>query len=202
MSRWLLSRPGEMPEIAEAVARYAPGLDAVRGALPGILGPAYRADHDARLREWRAHGVPADLAAQLAGLPLVDAGFDIVEVALARKLKPIEVAQVYFGLGEALDLPWLLEQIDALPVEGRWHAHARGVLRDELRGQQRALVGQVLANGGKLPVADRVGRWLDRDDPALRFTQAMFTDLRTQKALDYPTVSVAVRRLAQMAAEE
>ena len=87
-------------------------------------------------------------------------------------------------------------------MEGRWHAHARGVLRDELRAQQRALVGQVIAIGNKLPVGERVARWLDRDDPALRFTQSMFADLRAQKALDYPTVSVAVRRLGQMAAEE
>ena len=99
-------------------------------------------------------------------------------------------------------LPWLLDQVDSLPVDGRWHAHARGVLRDELRAQQRALAAQVIAGGGKLPAGQRVARWLDRDDPALRFTQAMFADLRTQKALDYPTVSVAVRRLAQMAAEE
>ena len=202
ISRWLLSRPGEMPEIAEAVARYAPGLAAIRAALPSILSDGYRADHDARLRGWRGNGVPAELAAQLAGLPLLEVGCDIVEVAMARKLKPVEVAQVYFGLGEALQLPWLVEQIDALPVEGRWHAHARGVLRDELRAQQRALVGQVIATGGKLPVGDQVGRWLERDDPALRFTQSMFADLRAQKALDYPTVSVAVRRLGQMAAEE
>ena len=202
MSRWLLTRPGEMPEIAEAVARYAPGLTAVRDALPGILGANYRAGHEARLREWRAKGVPAELARQLAGLPLLEAGCDIVEVAMARKLKPVDVAEMFFGLGEVLDLPWLLEQIDALPVEGRWHAHARGVLRDELRAQQRALVAQVIGIGGKLPVAERVTRWAERDDPALRFTQQMFADLRAQKALDYPTVSVAVRRLGQMAAEE
>ena len=189
-------------DLAPAAGDVALAAVAVRDALPGILGKAYRTDHDARLREWRSKGVPAELAAQLAGLPLLEPGCDIVEVALARKLKPVDVAQVYFGLGEALELQWLLEQIDALPVEGRWHAHARGVLRDELRSQQRALVGQVIASGGKVPVGERVGRWLERDDPALRFTQSMFSDLRSQKALDYPTVSVAVRRLAQMAAEE
>lgn len=144
--------------------------------------------------------MPSSLAAQLAGLPLLDAGCDIVEVGIARKLKPDEVAQVYYAFGDAMHVPWLLEQIDALPVEGRWHAHARGVLRDELRAQQCALVGQVLASCAKTAPADRVPEWLDREDPALRFTQAMLADLRSQKSLDYPTASVAVRRLAQMAA--
>jgi glutamate dehydrogenase len=200
MSRWLLSRPGAMPEIAPAVARYAPGMTAIREALPGVLSGNHRAAYERRLRGWRERGVPSALAAQLAGLPMLDAGCDIVEVGIARKLEPDEVAQVYYAFGDAMHVPWLLEQIDALPVEGRWHAHARGVLRDELRAQQCALVGQVLAACPKTPPARRVPEWLERDDPALRFTQAMLADLRSQKSLDYPTVSVAVRRLAQMAA--
>jgi glutamate dehydrogenase len=39
---------------------------------------------------------------------------------------------VHFALGEALHLKWLMDKIEELPVEGRWHAHARGMLRDEL----------------------------------------------------------------------
>jgi glutamate dehydrogenase len=201
MSRWLLGRPGAMPEIAPAVARFAPGLEAIRAALPGILSGNHRAAYDRRLKAWRERGMPPTLAAQLAGLPLLDAGCDIVEVAIDRKLDPARVAQVYYAFGDALHVPWLIEQIDALPVEGRWHAHARGVLRDELRLQQRTLVGHVIAAGGKAPPDQQVADWMEREDPALRFTQAMFAELRAQKALDYPTVSVAVRRLAQMAAE-
>ena len=44
--------------------------------------------------------------------------------------------------------------------------------------------------------------WLQRDDSTLRFTMTMLNDLLNQKTLDYPTVSVAVRRLAQVAAAE
>ena len=71
-----------------------------------------------------------------------------LKLARERKLKVTDVARTHFRLGDALRVPWLLEQIDALPVEGRWHAVARGVLRDELATQQRILVGQVLAMPG------------------------------------------------------
>jgi glutamate dehydrogenase len=71
-------------------------------------------------------------------------------------------------------------------------------MRDELYTQQRALAAQVLRRtGGGDPSAD-VAAWLGRGDPALRFTQAMLADMRSQAAMDYPTVSVAVRRLAQL----
>jgi glutamate dehydrogenase len=199
MSRWLLSRPGAMPEITAAMARYGDGLKAVRESLPQTMSEVRREVFAASLEDWKSKGVPGALAEQLAALPLLEFGCDIVEIAHARKLSPVDVARAYFGLGAALQLPWLYEQIESLPVDGRWQALARGALRDELGAQQRALVGQILAGGGKKSADDRVDAWLKRDDATLRFTQAMLAELQNQKTLDYPTVSVVVRRLAQVA---
>ncbi|HZH44534.1 MAG TPA: NAD-glutamate dehydrogenase domain-containing protein [Lysobacter sp.] len=199
MSRWLLSRPGKMPEITGAMAQLGEGLRAVRAAVPEVLSDVRRDAYEARLQEWKSRGFPSALASQLAALPLLEFGCDIVEIAQARKLSPVEVARAYFALGAALHLPWLYDQIDALPVDGRWQALARGSLRDELAAQQRAIVTQLLADRSRKPVEVKVQAWLQRDDPTLRFTQAMLADLLNQKSLDYPTLSVAVRRLAQAA---
>src|SRR5690606_10193680 len=131
--------------------------------------------------------------------PVLEFACDIIEIANARKVTALEAARGYFDLGAALNLPWLHEQVDALPVDGRWQALARGALRDELATQQRTLVSQILAGGGKKPAAAKVEAWLARDDQGLRFTLSMLAELVNQKNLDYPTVSVAVRRLAQLA---
>ena len=197
-TRWLLSRPGKIPDIATSVARYHHGFRDIR-AGEGILPAPQRPVYEASIRDWRAHGVPAELAGQLAALPYLEPCPDIIEVARERKLKPVDVAKVHFRLGDALNLPWLAEQIDALPVDGRWHAVARGVLREELAAQQSALLQQVLAQPGTNADA-KVRSWLQRDDPALRFTLAMLSELAAQKTLDYPTASVAVQRLSQLAA--
>ena len=196
-TRWLLSRPGAIPDIATAVERYHDGFREIR-AGENILPPSQRPAYEASLRDWNAKGVPPELGGQLAALPYLDPCCDIIELARERKLRPIEVAKVHFRLGEALNLPWLIAQIDALPVEGRWHAVARGVLRDELATQQRALVQQVLAMPG-LHADAKVKLWLERDDASLRFTLAMLAELAAQKTLDYPTASVAVQRLSQLA---
>src|SRR5690606_24765336 len=196
MTRWLLARPGAIPGIATAVERYLDGFHDIR-AGEAILADSQRPAYEASLAEWRARGMPEGLALQLAALPYLEPCCDIIEVARERKLKPVEVAKVHFRLGDALRLPWLVEQIDQLPVEGRWHAVARGVLRDELAAQQRALVGQVLSTTGSGPDG-KVRSWINCDDPALRFTLSMLGELATQKTLDYPTASVAVRRLAQL----
>ncbi|WP_343223396.1 NAD-glutamate dehydrogenase domain-containing protein [Lysobacter sp. KIS68-7] len=196
-TRWLLSRPGVIPDIATAVDHFHNGFRDIRAGeriLPDTQRPAY----EASIRDWNAKGLPPALADQLAALPYLEPCPDIIELAKERKLRPTDVAKVHFRLGDALRVPWLLQQIDALAVEGRWHAVARGALREELGAQQRILVAQVLAKPGANADA-KVKHWLERDDASLRFTLAMLNELSAQKSLDYPTASVAVQRLSQLA---
>ena len=47
----------------------------------------------------------------------------------------------------------------------------------------------------------KVKHWIERDDASLRFTLGMLAELAAQKSLDYPTASVAVRRLSMLSAE-
>lgn len=195
--RWLLLRPGPIPAISDAVARYRAPFEAIRVAAD-VLPPGRRAEYQSRVAHWRDKGVPAPLAIQLAELGYLAPAFDIIELAAARAQVPVEVARVYFRLGEALHLPWLAGQIDALQVEGRWHAIARGVLRDQLAAHQRDLAGQALTCDGE-DAAARVALWLDRDDGRLRFVRSMLQELEAQPVLDYPTASVAVQRLGQLA---
>lgn len=195
-TRWLLTRPGAIPGIATAVERYHGGFNDIRaadGVLPDSLRPAY----EASLADWIAKGVPEALAGQLAALPYLEPSADIIELARSRKLSPVAVSKVYYRLGDALHLPWLFTQIDALQVDGRWHAVARGVLRDELGSHLRALTLQALALPGDTAEA-KVAHWLERDDPALRFTLSMLDEVAAQRSLDYPTASVAVQRLSQL----
>ena len=199
MTRWLLSRPGAIPGITVAVERYHDGFREVRAGkdiLPESMRPAY----DASYADWKAKGLPEALAKQLAALPYLEWCCDIIEVARARKLKAVDVAKAHFRLGQALQLPWLYQQIDALPVDGRWHAVARGSLRDELAAQQRQLTMQVLEATGATADA-KLAHWIGRDDAALRFTLGMLSELAAQKSLDYPTASVAVRRLSMLSQE-
>lgn len=196
MTRWLLSQPGQSLGITDLVERYKPGLDRLRAGLPSLLTAADRERHDADRQRWEQAGFPAELAAQLAGLAWLEAALDMVEVADADAGRVEQVARVHFLLADALHLGWLAERIAELPVEGRWHALARGALRDELHAQHRALVALVLAQGAA-EAGEAVAAFVARDEPTLVFTRQMLDELRAQRSMDYPTVSVAVRRLAQ-----
>ncbi|MDQ2971528.1 MAG: NAD-glutamate dehydrogenase, partial [Pseudomonadota bacterium] len=197
MTRWLLNRPGNVFDIAGLVERYTPGMAQLRAALPATLTPTGRASFEVDMEKWQGLGFPEQLAEDLAEVPVLAVALDIVETARESKQSIERVSRVFFELGEALDIEWLRNQIEALPVESRWHAQARGSLRDELAAQQRALAAQVLAtpDAGN---GNAVATWLQRDDPVLKFTRGMLDEIRNQN-VDYPIASVALRRLAQLA---
>lgn len=198
MTRWLLNRPGGSLDIAANVERYQAGVSALRLALPGVLTSTGKGDFSCSQEKWEGLGLPAELALRLARMPELRAALDMVEVA-QQSGQPIEkVAAVFYELGEALDLEWLRNQIEALPVEGHWHAQARGSLLDELNHQHRALSLQVLNLSGDSKDVSPVQAWLQRDDATLQYTRSMLAEILTQNA-DYPIASVAVRRLAQLA---
>ncbi len=198
MTRWLLNRPGGSLDIAENVARYQEGVSALRKVLPEVLTPTGAGDFSCTQEKWEGLGMPAELALRLARMPDLRAALDMVEVVQQSGQPMEQVARVFFELGQALDLEWLRGQIEALPVEGHWHAQARGSLLDELNHQHRALAQQVLAmNRGQKDLSP-VQAWLQRDDATLQHTRNMLAEILTQNA-DYPIASVAVRRLAQLA---
>ena len=198
MTRWLLNHPGEVHDIAAAVDRYWPPMEELKAHIDGVTSAAERAEFESGREYWIEQGFPATLADKLAHLPALGAGMDIALVARESQHSVVDVAAVYFAVGEALNLKWLMEKIEELPVETRWHAHARGSLRDELNIQQRSLVGQMLAADSAGEGAHRVAAWMDRDDLVLKSTLATLADMRSQVVIDYPIVSVALRRLAQL----
>jgi glutamate dehydrogenase len=199
ITRWLLNLPGTVLGITDLVHRYQPGMDALRAALPATLTETGRASWDVDLEKWQGMGFPADLAHNLATIPLLEVAMDVIETSLESGRPVAHVARVFFDLGEALDIEWLRSQIEKLPVESRWHAQARGALRDELAVQQRAMVSQILASEqGKQGADGAVTAWLQRDNPQLQFTRSMLDEIRGVD-VDYPIASVALRRLAQIA---
>ena len=200
LTRWLIALPGLLLDIARMVERYQEPFSTLLQSLPGALTPGDRSIFDAEFSRLSKLGMSARLAHFLAALPYLNSAMDIIELSLLEKQPVMAVAQAHFALSDALHINWLMENVELLPVTGRWQAQARGVLRDELQAQQLKLVSTVLATAeaGKSP-ADWVSSWLSRDDAALKYTLGMFTDMRSLSEMDFPTLSVAVRRLAQIA---
>jgi glutamate dehydrogenase len=196
VTRWLASRPGHALDISAMVARLKPGMDEMRDGIRQFMGPEDVEAAGVIQRRFQDHGFPEDLAQRISSLKHLVSAPDIVETAAARGLGVKAVARVYYGLGESLGLRWFSNQVESLAVEGQWHAHARGNLREELYEHHRALTARVLDHFSAK--SDPVRTWIARNLLDVQRVTDMVADMRSLPAMDYATLSVAVRSLAQL----
>src|SRR5271167_1812454 len=199
MSYWLLENRRNDLDIRRAVSRYADKVTQLFYELPGVLGFGARARFNSLRAQLIAQHVPEELAVRIASLEELHSSLDLVEVALAARVRMVYAAQAYFDLGERIGLTWIKEQIETLPAEGHWQAVARGTLRDNLYALQARITLAVLRCKAR-DAAARVDQWLARHSAAVDSLKRVVVDLRTGAAPDFATLSVAlqaVRRLAQ-----
>ena len=137
LSYWVLRTQGRDLDIERAVSRLQPGIRELMRDLPELIEGTEVERYERALARYSKDDVPPKVARRVASLGAIHAGVDIVEVALARRARIGHAARVYFGLGAALGLDWLRDQIEHLVVEGHWQAVARGTLREDLYLLQR-----------------------------------------------------------------
>ena len=101
------------------------------------------------------------LSTRISGVATLNPALDIIDVARHSGKSVVAVADVYYQLDRLLKLSWLMDAIERLLVEGQWHAHAKGGLRDDLYRQQRALAAKVVAGSKKGKAEDLVAAWVE-----------------------------------------
>ncbi len=196
-TRWLLNLEGRKLDIRAMVERLAPGLSSVgkiirRSMSEGELGTVQQ-----QAQRFVDGGFSNSLAERTVMLERLFPAMDVVETAARRRSDVARIAQVFFGLGDVLEIKWLRRQVESLDVLGQWHAMSRTNLRDELFMQQNRLVEAVLKSNGRK--RDPVGTWLAENSEKVRATQKMLAEMHGLDELDYPTIAVAVRALGQLA---
>jgi len=196
-TRWLLNLQGRKLEIRAMVGRLGPGLLAVEKSLRGSMSAEDIQSMEAQMQPYLDGGFPRKLAEQTAMLDRLFPALDVVETAARRRSNVDRIAQVFFGLGDALELKWLRRQVETLDVVGQWHAMSRANLRDDLFSQHNRLVECVLQAAGRKQ--DPVAAWISGNQERVRSVQKMLGEMRKQATMDYPTIAVAVRALGQLA---
>ncbi|MGQ0663063.1 MAG: NAD-glutamate dehydrogenase [Pseudomonadota bacterium] len=190
-------------DIAASLARFKPGVDALRPALERVLDRARAAALAERAGRIANDGVPADLAAEMAGLDDLAAAPDLVSIAerlAAGQPGPVEaVAKVYFALGARLGFDWLREVAGRIKAETAWQKRALEAVVDDLLGQQAELAAHAIAAAGGDP-AGADGAWLGRHVAGLLRIDALIAELKAAPAVDLAALTVASRELRALVA--
>jgi glutamate dehydrogenase len=127
---WLLNRKDG--DIRAAISLYRGGVEALRPTL-------------ARGNE--KTGLPADIAHDIASLPLLADAPDIAGLAAEARTDPARAAALHGAVGERLGLPRLRGLAARLNLPEHWDRLAVRRLLDDLAGTQRNLTAKLLASG-------------------------------------------------------
>ena len=199
-TRWVLRHRRRPLDVQATIDRFSEPAAKLTEAVPGLLGPGGVEASRAIADELAEAGVPEPLARRVAHLEALVPTLDLAEIAAASGLDVVQVARIYFELGDRLELDWLRDRILALPRSSRWEAMARAALRDDVYAEQAAVTAEVVTTCPEGDAAERVEQWLGEHEAAAARSLRVLSDIRTGGTHDLARLSVAVRELRNLIA--
>ena len=194
-TRWLLYNRRPPFDIAETIDFFSGGVLTVSSGLPKLLTGRDRSGFTDRLESFTARGVPEGLAERVSAMVPAYSAFDLVEMAAATGRSVDETAEVYFDLGERLQLTRLRDRITALPRDDRWNTMARAALRDDLYAAHAAITRDVLHVTGPGRPEERLADWVQRNESAAQRAAQTLTEIWESDRFTVAMLSVAVRAI-------
>lgn len=199
VSRWFLRSQRMRLNISKAVKRYEPGVEEIKKALPNIYTEGSRVQYDEQLAKYIEAGIDKDFAHELTISRALFSAMDIIEVAHKFDISVTHVAEVYFNIGEFLDLSWIRAQVIIHPTENNWESLSREALRDDLDWQQRQLTAGIISlNGKKQDLLSAFKEWSESHLTLIERWRHILADLRSSPSLNYTMFFVAIRELLDL----
>ena len=199
-TRWFVrNRRGNLLP-ANEVANFREDVLKMSTSLPEVMSGA-------PLQEWKEEvqmlveaGVPQALAHTSALPATIYSSLNVVEAARHVEADTMEVAKMFYAVGDYLDLHWFATQISEVHVEGYWQAAAREVFIDDIASQMRSLVVSIMRmREADEPTMNVIGRWADKQVVLMTRWKQMIDELKSTKTTDYAMFSVALRELLDLA---
>ncbi len=198
--RWLLRNRRAELNIQSHMERFADGVWAITAGLPEYLGEQARQEWEKRNEALVGAGLPTELASVVSGTGYLYSSLGIIEAQEATGMPLKTVANLYYQLGDRLDLNWFANAIANLMPGSHWQALARESFREDLDWQQRALTTGVLNMAGKpedIPAC--IDEWWQRHEHMIERWQSILLELKGVREPEYAMFSVALRELLDLA---
>jgi len=198
--RWLIRNRRSELNVAGNMEAFEKGIAKISKALPNYLNGGTKDVWQNKYDLLVSEGVPEELAAMVAGSRHLYASLGIIEAHESSESTLDNVANVYYVLGNRLDLTWFGQQINSLAPLTHWQALAREAFREDLDWQQRSLtVGLLKLKDAPKDIEQRIDIWMElHKELVLRWTQTL-TEFKATEDAEFSMYSVALRELLDLA---
>jgi len=199
-TRWLLRHQETVMDFAEAQKLFAEQIKSIRKMFPQKLPPDFQEMFTEKFEGLVAEAVPEDLARDITRCEFLFPATSFIDISQTRGEKLASVVEVYYAVGEELQLDWLGKMINQLRVSNNWQALARESYLDDLAWQQRILTANIVGSSDKSGSAARkVERWSEEGSASLSRAKDMLESLKAEIDPDYAMFSVVLRELQALA---
>ncbi len=198
-ARWFIRNQRTHLDITKNVKLYGPGLLELKKSMPGIFVEGNLTQYNEIFAQYQQFGVSEKLAHELTITRGLFAALDILEVARQLDIAIPKVAEVYFNIGEFLELAWIRTQVIIHPTENHWEALSREALRDDLDWQQRQLTAGIIQyHAKKKDFLKSFAVWAENHTALIERWRHVLANLRSTSTLNYTMFFVAIRELLDL----
>jgi glutamate dehydrogenase len=196
-SRWYLVQAAGRA-LSDAVGEARDSFAELSAVIDQIGPDAWREEHDEVAERLVAQGAPAELARRHAFQPELVHGPDIIAVSLGGGHPVLDVARVFFLLGDRLEIDWLEAQAEELPAGSRWQRWAIQSVEDDLLSVRRELAEAVLDVAGAVQPDAAVESFLDQNEEKVERLRRFMRSLAFDGVSDLSQLTVAVRQIRSL----
>jgi glutamate dehydrogenase len=200
-TRWFLRNRKPELDIQQTIDNFTPLIEELIAQIPRILSANDQERLIAEIQQLTEQGVPPLLATRMANCNVLYTSLDIVEAAKKYDCRVSDIGQVYYALGDLLELDWLREQMHSYPMENQWDELARSSYRDDLDGVQRKLSINVLQTRSreKNTIEEALSAWVEENKMFMQRWQNLLAEIKSSTNVGLVTYSVVLRELFDFA---
>jgi len=200
-TRWLLRNRRRTEKLEIEINDFRKGARLISKQLGPLLSGDQGTLWLKKVSGFEQAGVPTGLARYVAAAQHLYSTMGIVEASSRSGVSLQRVAQVFFTLGQSLQLDWFSQRIHEFQANSRWQALARETLQDDLNWQQVALTLGIVGDESKSKrSADKmIESWLLLHKAQVNRWLSLQHSMRSASVLDPSVFTVGIRELLDLA---
>ncbi len=169
--------------------------------LPHVLPAAAQLKLASAIDALANDGAPRAMAERIVPLDRLAELCEIAHIAADQDITRTRAAEVYYRVGDTVDLDWVRHSLSELPTEDRWDRRALEGLREGLMYARRRLTHDVLATRPTGSVEQCLREYKEAHQPSLRKLQALIDDVKSGRRTTLAALLVVMRALGRLVGE-
>jgi glutamate dehydrogenase len=199
-TRWFLRGQRNEKPLAGQIDVFSASVREVWDNLSLFLEGSMEAFWNDAYNQCISVGVDEGLASFVAGGPILYAGLNIAEATQKVSGTTLDVARMFFRIGEDLGLTEFSRKVYDMKVQNHWQAIAREGLIDDIAAEQKAITIMVLSCPGAadLEVSECLSNWIETRQTLVTRWRSALAELKTAPGVEFAMYSVVLRELANL----